>query len=141
MVDHRQLPVCRAHVGPVELEIALEPSDVDRGRAGLAAEIVRLEPAIRVGRHPAVTAGYVEHIGRAAAGHRLDDHTPLAEHDVCVVEDAVRLEDMIASLHPDVDGLEARLGACVFDHQTVDLDSDGHRGPKPGRISQMNGFR
>jgi hypothetical protein len=30
------------------------------------------------------------------------------------------------------DRCDKKTGSCVFDHQTVDLDGDGHRGPKPG---------
>ena len=32
------------------------------------------------------------------------------------------------------DRCDKKTGACIFDHQTIDLDGDGHRGPKPGLV-------
>ena len=54
VVYDRKLPVCGSHVAPVEVEIAPQPSDVHRRRAGLAGEIVRLEPRVRIGGDPTV---------------------------------------------------------------------------------------
>src|SRR5215471_4600625 len=64
-----------------------------------------------------------------------------ATHDLCATFKCIARECQVVA-HTICDDndpctddrCDKKTGACVFDHQTVDLDGDGHRGPKPGLL-------
>ena len=115
VVVHDQLAVHLTHQRTIVVKFAAKLIAVNDARQRLPRKRIRFHQRINLWRDPSVGAERVVDVGGAAAGHGIEDGTPLSDDDIGLRDILLGMKRCVGG-HADLNDLDASRGPC-FDER------------------------